>query len=533
MQDPAIVPSSRRQRLIPIAVNYVLVVGMIASFTISFVHFIGVMTSGWDGGFLVGASILIAIEAMVSNFLRQDTTVFSLNWFMQYVSEIIFVFLLLKFFLIMNQLGPGSVLSPSFWVALPNQDFFDTRLVISVFYSIFVWIVSTRYAEYLKELEEDPDVIAQKKLGLLGSDLDQTRRQMITMVFGIGALMLVMAALAKVDYSFLGIQTLQAPSRLAPLVFYFIFGLAVIAQTRYATLRVRWYLGDFQVGSHMALRWAIYCLVLFLIIGFLSIILPTRYSVGLLDILRTGIGWLNILIGLIGGLLLAPFLFLSQWFASLFNTPADIPSPTPIPSQLPTPAAGSPPVNPADWLLSFIYWALLIGVVGFSLVYYFRTRLRLAGGFDNLSVFLWWQSFRKWFARLFKRVNQSLARTWESGMNRLRPLRENVVKISQRFPFIANLKPKIQIRQLYLHMVDMLGQSGHPRLPAQTPYEYAQDVRDDFPGVTTEVDQLTQGFIEARYTPHEIDANTAAALEQAFEKIQNSLTLPTSPSDTP
>ncbi len=66
-------------------------------------------------------------------------------------------------------------------------------------------------------------------------------------------------------------------------------------------------------------------------------------------------------------------------------------------------------------------------------------------------------------------------------------------------------------------------QSGTPRNPAHTPNEYAQVLDQRAPDASQDVEQLTQAFIEARYSTHDVSDQQAAAVREWFIRIRNAL----------
>jgi hypothetical protein len=66
-------------------------------------------------------------------------------------------------------------------------------------------------------------------------------------------------------------------------------------------------------------------------------------------------------------------------------------------------------------------------------------------------------------------------------------------------------------------------QHGIARQPAQTPYEYAQTLQNSLPEIDQDVTGLTDSFIEARYSRHDITTEKVSRVRQYWERIKQAL----------
>ncbi len=64
---------------------------------------------------------------------------------------------------------------------------------------------------------------------------------------------------------------------------------------------------------------------------------------------------------------------------------------------------------------------------------------------------------------------------------------------------------------------------GLARRPAQTPAEYARDLRQRVPDVETDVSGLTSDFVEARYSQHTIEPERVSAVRRYWARIKAAL----------
>lgn len=524
MTQSILPPPTSRSRYIPIAINYFLVAAMQACFTVTLVRFFQAFAGEWNGSYLIGITFFITLEALLSQRLHSVETILSRDWILQYVTELIILFLAIKIYLILRHASGTDWSNPAYWANAFQADIFDGETLISSLYAFLIWMLGSRYSAYLRKLEEDPELMVHQKMGLVQSDTDEVRRQLLSLIFGMGAVMLTITALVRMDLSAIGIHLNSIPSRAWPLILYFVFGFAILAQTRYSTLRIRWYLDSISTGSNLAIRWAGYSLLLFFTVGLVSLLLPTSYSLNLLDTLHVILTGIILVFNFIFGLLVAPFLLLFQWVSALFPTSNSLPLPQPTlpPIHNPPPLPGTSGLT-ADLLRSVLYWGIFLTVVAFSILYYMRSRSGYAHFVRNLGLAQWLKQVWNWITLRFTRINRAILNSVRATRNRLRPAK--ALSSSRRWLFqrVGPLQPRNRVRQLYVDMLQQAAEKGIPRKASQTPYEYAQSMHDSLPGISPEVDELTDGFMEARYSSHEISEQEASLLQQLWARIRSAL----------
>ena len=80
------------------------------------------------------------------------------------------------------------------------------------------------------------------------------------------------------------------------------------------------------------------------------------------------------------------------------------------------------------------------------------------------------------------------------------------------------LSPREQIRYYYLSTVRRAGARGVPRADSETPLEYVHDLKQEWPEAESELDELTQAFVEARYSPQPIDKPAVARVKEEWKR---------------
>lgn len=94
-----------------------------------------------------------------------------------------------------------------------------------------------------------------------------------------------------------------------------------------------------------------------------------------------------------------------------------------------------------------------------------------------------------------------------------------------RFGFVRvnALAPKEQIRFLYLSLVRQTGKRGLRREPTATPTEFAQELNSRWPASKPEIKVLTEAFLEARYSHHEVDQRSLKEAKNAWMRFRRAL----------
>jgi hypothetical protein len=85
------------------------------------------------------------------------------------------------------------------------------------------------------------------------------------------------------------------------------------------------------------------------------------------------------------------------------------------------------------------------------------------------------------------------------------------------------LSPRQQVQFYYLAMLRRGSERGHARQPTQTPYEYARTLESQVPEIDQDVDGLTEEFIEARYSQHNIAPEQVGVVRRYWERIKRAL----------
>ena len=96
-------------------------------------------------------------------------------------------------------------------------------------------------------------------------------------------------------------------------------------------------------------------------------------------------------------------------------------------------------------------------------------------------------------------------------------------KYPWRFIRVGALSPREQIRYYYLSIVRRAGDKGVKRIPSETPIEYAEDLRENWPEVEDGVEELTEAFLRARYSNRPITEEDVPDVKSTWKKVRREL----------
>jgi hypothetical protein len=88
---------------------------------------------------------------------------------------------------------------------------------------------------------------------------------------------------------------------------------------------------------------------------------------------------------------------------------------------------------------------------------------------------------------------------------------------------LGSLSPREQVRAYYLGVLNRATSRGLGRKRAQTPYEYADQLGHQSPIVHSDMDALTDLFVEARYSDTDIAPADAERAREASRRIRSEM----------
>jgi hypothetical protein len=281
------------------------------------------------------------------------------------------------------------------------------------------------------------------------------------------------------------------------------------------------------VGKDAGLErsWQRSSLTLLLLIALAAAFLPIGSTLGISHILRLVVNAILYVIGLIYsaiGLLFASALALLT--RNVEQTP--LATPQPMPTLVPPPIAPNPaPPNPTfAFIISSAFWALLIALAVGALLYFLRERgYRLEVAQARRAATTLSNQLRALWLRLRRRARVARHTLRERLRGPAAPVDGGALGPGLRLSRPRARSPREQIRYYYLAIVHRAGEQGVPRADNETPLEYVDDLKAHWPEAQSELDELTQAFLEARYSPQPIDKPAVARVKEEWKRIRERL----------
>lgn len=403
------------------------------------------------------------------------------------------------------------------------SSFFTTEFIISLILTLVIWILTSHITDYLLNLFSSREQLDIEMEGLVLIDRPKLRRGLSGLIFFIGGVMLAIMTLFEFQSKLFPVNDGSVNIPFGVVLLFFICGLFLLSQTQLYILWSRWYKRQIPTSPKIWTRWIGLSVMLIAAGALIASLLPTDYSMGLLQILQSVFGYLLYLLAFLQYLLFLPFLSLLRWFANLFNSqPLDLKPPV---NPLPQPMApiGEPLSQPVwmELLRSIFFWTIFFTVIFFGFRHYFQQNKEIIETLRKQPYLQWIFQFIGWLRSLFKQVTK-----WTETVitKTQRGIRKTHIHISARLPKVmpvfAKLPPRIRIRLIYLLMTEWIGAQGFPRHSNQTPGEYANHLIANFPELCEDIHQITDLFISSRYSQAQITAAQARTVHKSWKSLQ-------------
>ncbi len=426
------------------------------------------------------------------------------------------------------------------WLRHPGL-FLDNQFVGISILLVTVWGLAIGMTGDFNDLAIQPDEIAAHESHEWADSRSQLRvfqptpRIEITARFAArwlwgGLLVVLCAAVSQVAVTtdekglvHLGLGRLGLPpDMLAALLCYFLTGLLLMSQARLAMLRGQCYNEGVEIAPAVLRNWHVSSLVAVAAVAAAAALLPigstgwlaTALTALIAFVIRAGIV-LVFLLTLLVAALLSPlrFLFQSQGEAA--------PAPEQPALQLPTQAQMTSRLP--DWLGGAVLWLVIGVLVGFLLLNYVRSNelLRSRSSALWIRIRLWWRA--RW--QPLRRALSAAAGTMTAGLaGRLRRLGPRPGVAPRPVPIRPGaLAPRERIRYFYLRAVARAADRGVTRPSHATPLEFAHDLEQQWPDTGSDVRDLTEAFLAARYDRRAIAGDEAQGAQTLWQRVMRAL----------
>jgi hypothetical protein len=540
-----VVENSRRNGWWATVVSHSLIVLMMFFLTTTLTQFLRQFISISDLLPVLGG--IVTLEALLTFRVTRNKPPLSTEWLFARGAEWVVLLALIK---IVLELAHGlDTLLRDFtaWQENFGQAFFTGEYIAGLFVLVIIWICSTFYATDLSELdgyEQTPEYAridvknltrARETASLYGisvednnvpSNCREVHNRFLTRTLTIGIFMVILAGFLKQDRITIWQGKPISPPSVVNVVLFFIFGLALSSQTNLSALLAAWRYEHATVSLKLVPRWAFYSLAFIIGLGVLSFILPTSYSLGFLDTLWVVLGFLRTIVEFIIGIILLPVFLLFRLFSLLFGGGGGT-APTPD-NQPAAPIETPEPTLPVtldipwwDGLRSVLFWGIFLVILGVALFQYFRQNRALFAALGNLAPWRRLMQAWRWLNENARNAQKGLAAVVNAGLKKVRVLHVPPLPTPEwRFSNPHRMMPRQQVIFFYQALVRRGKEAGYPRQASQTPYEYAQVIHPQLAKDSNALMELTDGFLEARYSQHEVTTEKANQIKIAWARVK-------------
>ena len=508
-------------------VSYGLVASMLACAALTVVSVISRFSPTWQPSYLSALCFIVALDRLYTYRLLRDWMSFSREWLARFGAQVIILLALTKATVGLSHCWCAFLAEIPLWQQDFTPNFFNGEMTFALIMVVIVWLLSGNFADLLEEI--GPEHVQSEGL----EENIPARKRLVSLFFSAGTVLVILTAISRLDlHSVLDAQTLssieiQIPALAAggaSTLLYFMLGLALLSQTQFISLHVRWTVQKIPVNSSLAKQWAGYSLLFLGLMALLVSLLPTRYAIQPLQVLAYLFSTALAIYLYIGQAILAFFLYIISLIYSLFGKVPPAKSEPFAPPKLPAlPADAGPAGAGPNWweiIKTLIFWAIFLGIIFFAARQYLR---QYQGVLEKLRKLPGWKFLAQywgWLQSLFASAKSSLASAVAAGRERTFQF---VTRPDFGFMNLRQLAPRQRIYFFYLALVRRGGEKGLPRSLSQTPDEYAAALQAVLPAADEDIHALTQAFVDARYSRRPVQPELVQRVESAWERIRKAL----------
>jgi hypothetical protein len=497
--------------------SYILGIGMMICFASTAILLAQRLIPDWNDRGMIAACTVAAVEAFFSFWLLNHLTVAQRQPIFFRLSEWIIILVLVKLFTELRMGGANLVANVLAWPLDFPAHLLTGSYLLNILLIFLTWQASTYLARdlYLLELDEaarfDTRVVTTPIRNLI---LQRFLVLGMVVAFLAGALL---QNEAQEDYQALSRQVVPV------VVLYFMLGLALVSLTRFANLESIWRQEKVIVPSSIPRQWIFYSLFIILLLALLAIWLPTYYGLGFSAVIIAIFDFLYRMVYLIYGLILLLYTLILKFFMNVLRVEDEAAAPqepVTLPDILP-PADTN--VN-LDLTRNIIVWSIAGILLFIALRQYISFNRELAEELKRFRPLRWLLALWRRLKTSFNKANKAVGTLVQNGFRRLRALRGGTIEGGD-FDGISlrRLNPRQKVFFYYLALVKRAGDTGLPRQEGQTPYEYAKSLTSSLESGHEDLEAMTDSFVEARYSSHNIPAHTAKRLETIWGNIRRIL----------
>jgi hypothetical protein len=399
------------------------------------------------------------------------------------------------------------------WVRYPAR-FLDTEMLLALLLAFLSWFAATQTIRDLERLEDPPEFHAGAY-----PPIDT----LTTRFFWGGVVLLVVAGVTRVGIAaLLEMDRPSVPGLVLNVLVYFLLGLVVLGQMRFVSMRRAWQSQKIDIAGRLRGQWVRYSLLFIGLAALLAFLLPTGYTVYLLDVLAVVVAILFQVVYLVASLLMLlislPFWLLARLF---LGDQSSAPAPS-VPPMSPPP----PPElrgGPADWIMILrvlLFWVVGLGIAFYLVRGFLREHPEVVQALRAFGPIRWllalWRSLRRRFGAWDVAIRQRLARGREQGV-------AASMSGAARASRPGSRSNRGRVLYYYLNVVHRANRAGFHRRVSQTPQEYSSVLRRNLPEAREEMDTLTDAFVEARYSLHPVESDRVRQARTGWQRLKQVL----------
>jgi hypothetical protein len=428
--------------------------------------------------------------------------------------------------------------TPEMWELFlfePLTFFIDGFFLVGILVLFVVWQLAIQTTHLFGKLAIDQaeaayyaDVFGKHKLDTRPDITD--RGQLISSflhqwLIG-GMVVVVCAALSTFDLlaqpaagqSLFNLARLPLPRQmLLALVIYFLAGFALLSQGKLALMNARWLINDVQKNERLERSWYRFSLGLLGLVALVAAFLPLGSTIALGQIVGAVVQGIMAVVSFLFALLIG---LLSLLFPAA-NQALESETLPSEPMVMPTPPAQVTDASETIQMIgSSAFWTAAIVLTVLAFLFFVRER----GVSLNKDTWrLWWTAVTQWWHNLRQNTARQIAAAQKAIQNRRRQRPESIIdrlRPRRRLIRLNALSPRDQLRYFYLSTVERAGQRGVPRQKSETPLEFAQDLKENWPDAEVDVEKVTAAFLQARYSPQPIAPEQVNPIKAHWQQLR-------------
>lgn len=319
----------------------------------------------------------------------------------------------------------------------------------------------------------------------------------------------------------LRLVNLNAPDESAALpnvLLYLLGGLVLVGLAQSSRLRANWAADAVTVMPGLARRTLAGLGAIIALALVVALLLPTHYSVGIGDLLRTIAALISYAGEIAATLFFGLLATLINLVMSLFGTHGHtLHAPPPArPPRLPSVRGGHGSI-----LGSVLFWIAALVAIGYCAAMLLR---QAEGRVPGLAL----------AHRLLSAVLSQLASLLRAILGGVRRGAAGVVQVVRRLggeararglmpanrPSLRRMGPREKVAYLYLSIEERARRLGLPRQSGQTASEYSRRLSREMPDLNPDLAALTETFLVARYSPHPFGDAQATGARQVWQRVR-------------